>query len=158
VFNKKFFNTLSFAGRKVDLETYICQWKNVNSCQCPYHGQMSWSVHSDSADAVKSIVLQRYITAHCKSKDLKAITDETIDIIFEGQKLKAQRITYQAENETATLLLNTGGGNTQALIIYYVVAPIRGNYVSCIMSHWKNDLIEEESNLPSLLEKVMELK
>lgn len=158
VFNKKFFHTISFAGRKVDLETYACRWANVNSVQCPYHGQMSWSVHADSSDARQTLELQRYVTAHADYKNFKAIADETIDIIFEGQHIKAQRITYQPEKELGALLLNTGGGNTQALIIYYVMAPVRGYYVSCVMSHWNNDLIEADSKLPSLLEKVMKLK
>lgn len=96
--------------------------------------------------------IQRYITAHCKSQDLIPIADEIIDIIFEGQKLKAQRITYQIENETAALINNTGGGNTQKLIIYYIVASIRGNYISCVMSHWNNDIVERESGLPLLLD------
>jgi len=158
VFNDEFFNTLNFAGRKVDLETYGCQWKNVNSVQCPFHGQMSWSVHCDSLDAVQTVELKRYITANCKTKDFKAVTDEQIDIVFEGQQLKARRITYQVEKELGSLLLKTGDGNTKTLIIYYIVAPVRGNYISCIMSHWNNDFIEKESRLPSLLEKFMQLK
>lgn len=157
VFNKEFFNALNFAGRKVDLETYACQWKDVNSVQCPFRGQMSWSVHKDSLDALQTVELQAYLTANCKFKDIEVVDEEYIDIIFEGQQLKSRRITYKAENELGALLLNTGDGNTQTLIIYYVVALVRGNYISCVMSHWNNDLIEDGSSLPSLLEKFMRL-
>ena len=160
VFNKEFFNTLNFAGRKIDLGTYACRWTNVNCVQCNYRGEMNWSVHRDSLDAVKSVEQQRYITANCNFKkgDAKAVIENEINIIFEGQPLKASRITYQLEGEIGKLLLNTGGGNTRSLIIYYVVAPVRNNYVSCVMSHWNNDFLEEESGLPLLLGKVMQLK
>lgn len=158
VYNKKFFNTLNFAGRKIELGTYACGWTNVNCVQCPYHGEMSWSVHKDSADAALSVETQRYVTANCKMQAAQPTADEWVAVVFENQPLKARRITYRFEGETAALLLNTGGGNTHSLTIYYVVAPVRGNYVSCILSFWNNDLLEEASGLPSLLEKVMQLK
>ena len=115
-------------------------------------------MHSDSLDAVQTLELQRYITENCKSNDFHSIVDEQIDIVFEKEQLKARRITYQAENKLGALLKNTGDGNTQTLIIYYVVAFVRGNYISCIMSHWNNDFIEDKSGLPSLLEKVIKLE
>ncbi len=158
VFNKGFFNTLNFAGRKVNLETHFCQWVQVNNIQHHYHGQMNWSVHIDSLDATKTVEAQRYITANCKSEDMKSLTDELINIVFEGNRVKARRITYQIDSELDPLLVNTGAGKTRSLTIYYIVAPVRGNYISCIMSHWNNDFIEEESGLPSLLEKFMKFE
>jgi hypothetical protein len=44
------------------------------------------------------------------------------------------------------------GGKT--LTIYYVAAPVRGNYVSCVLSFWNNDTITENGIAP-LLEEVM---
>jgi len=42
------------------------------------------------------------------------------------------------------------------LTAYYVACEVRNNYVSCVMSFWNNDQINE-SGLPPLLEKVMQL-
>lgn len=41
VFYKNFFKSINFAGRNVDLGTYICEWADVNNVQCPYSGQMN---------------------------------------------------------------------------------------------------------------------
>jgi hypothetical protein len=46
------------------------------------------------------------------------------------------------------------GGKT--LTIYFVAAPVRKNYVSCVMSFWNNDQINP-SGLTPLLEQVMKL-
>jgi hypothetical protein len=155
VFNKaNVFNTINFAGREVDLNTYTCEWRNVNSLQCRYHGQMSWSVHKDSLDAVQSLELKQYITAHCKYDNVKVLADEDIDILVEEQDLVARRITYDASR----IFINRGNVNTKSLIIYYFVVPARGNFVSCVLSHWNNDIIEEDTKLPSLLEKIIQLK
>ena len=43
------------------------------------------------------------------------------------------------------------------LTVYFVAAPIRGNFVSCVMSFWENDQINP-GRLPPLLEQVMKLK
>lgn len=54
-----------------------------------------------------------------------------------------------------SLLVGMSGEKT--LTIYYVVSPVRGNFVSCVLNFWNNDQIGE-SGLPLLLEKVMKLK
>ncbi len=159
-FNKRFFDTLNFAGRKVELGTYFCRWTGVNSVQWPYHGQMDWSVHKDSLDAAQCIDIQYYITVHCRTKELNTqiVSDQQVDVLFEGVPVKACKVVHQLKDESTELLKDAGDGNTRSLTIYYVVAPVRGNYVSCVMSFWNNDFIEEQSVLPSLLEKVMQLK
>lgn len=43
------------------------------------------------------------------------------------------------------------------LTVYYVALEVRGNYVSCVLSFWNNDVITEKG-LPPLLEAVMQLK
>ncbi len=159
VFNKMFFNSINFAGRKIELGTYMAKWTNINTVQWSYHGEMNWSVHRDSLDAALSVEMQRKITRECNSNDIEmsVASDDTIKIIFEGVPATARKTVFKAEGETAALLEPTGGGGTKELIIYYVVAPVRGNWVSCVMSHWNNDTIEE-SGLPELLEKVMKLQ
>ena len=47
-------------------------------------------------------------------------------------------------------------GSSTILTIYYVSAPVRDNFVSCVMSFWESDQINS-SGLPFLLEQIMEL-
>lgn len=153
VFNKIIFNSFNFAGRKIELGTYAAKWTNVNCVQWPYNGEMNWSVHRNSADAALSIEMQCRITAERNSKQLGAsvVSDEKVNVIFENVPVIARKVVYALERETAD------DGKTLEMIIYYVTAPVRNNWVSCVMSHWNNDAIEE-SGLPALLEKVMKLK
>ncbi len=43
-------DSINFAGRKIALGK-ICRWMGVNNVQCPYSGQMNWSVHKTLEDA-----------------------------------------------------------------------------------------------------------
>jgi hypothetical protein len=160
VFNKSVFNTLNFAGRKIELGTYMCYWTAVNTVQWPYHGEMNWSVHKDSLDAAQCIDAQFHVSAHCRTKemDVEIVSDRQVDVWFEGVAAKARKVVHKLKGESAELLECTNDGNTRSLIIYYVAAPVRGNWVSCTMSFWNNDFIEQQSGLPLLLEKVMQLK
>lgn len=168
VFNRLVFNTINFAGRKIEL-SYSCQWANTNSVQWPYHGQMSWSVHRDREDAELSLDMQRRVSAYdmlnpgnagAENNEAPAvmISDEEIDVIFEGVPAKARKIVFRSGTELEEKIAHTRKSReTKDLTTYYVVAPVRGYWVSCVMSHWYNDIIEE-SGLPELLEKVMKLK
>ena len=75
-------------------------------------------------------------------------------MIFEGAEVSARKMTYDFTGITSLLLTIEGG---KRLNIYFIVAPVRNNYVSCVMSFWDTDQINK-SGLPPLLEKVMSLK
>ena len=168
VFSPMVFNTIDFAGRRIEL-SYLCQWTKVNSVQWPYHGQINWSVHRDRADAELSVDMQRRISAHnflnpdVPSREYSEtpnsiLSDEMVDVIFEGTPIKARKVVFSLGTGLEKILGPTGKGEgTKELTIYYVTAPVRGNWVSCVMSHWNNDIIGE-SGLPELLEKIMKLK
>ncbi len=143
--------SINFAGRKIKLETN-CNWINVNSIQCPYYGQMNWSVHKELEDAKNTIEYQFAITKSRKSG--KVISEDIVDIEFEGTETKATKVIYDFKGITSALASVSGG---KTLTIYYVAAQVRNNYVSCVMSFWNNDTITE-NGLPPLLEKVMKLK
>ncbi|MDR2920851.1 MAG: hypothetical protein LBV72_16000 [Tannerella sp.] len=157
VFNKMIFNSINFAGRKIELGTYAAQWTNVNCVQWPYNGEMSWSIHRDQAGAALSVEMQRRITAENNSKEFSAslVSDEMVNVLFEGVPVVARKVVYKPEGEIAAKLASTSDGET--MVIYYVTAFVRNNWVSCMMSHWSNDAIGE-SGLPVLLEKVMTLR
>jgi len=144
-------DSINFAGRKIELGDN-CYWTNVNNVQCPYLGQMNWSIHKDLEDAKNTVNQQFQITKSRKSG--KVISEEIIDIEFEGIATKAKKVIYDFTGVTSVLASMSGG---KTLTIYYVATEVRNNYVSCVLSFWNNDTITENGLAP-LLEKVMKLK
>jgi hypothetical protein len=150
-YNSAIIDSINFAGRKIKLGSN-CNWANVNSVQCPYYGQMNWSVHAELEDAKNTVNQQLEITK--SRKNGKVLSEEMVDIIFEGTETTAKKVIYDLTGITS-LLASASGGKT--LTIYYVAAEVRGNSVSCVMSFWNNDTLTE-SGLAPLLEEVMQLK
>jgi hypothetical protein len=145
-------DSINFAGRKIYLGGGACRWMGVNNVQCPYYGQMDWSVHKDLNDA-EQVVDNRFISIE-KSGKGKIISNTMEDVIFEGVETKARKVVFDFTG-IRSVLLSLEGGKT--LTIYFIACPVRNNYVSCVMSFWNNDQINP-SGLPPLLEEVMQLK
>lgn len=143
---------INFGGRKVELGNN-CYWTFLNNVQCPYFGQMNWSVHRDLQDAKSSVENQLTLTKSRKGG--KVISEEIIDVEFENVQTKAKKVVYDFTGITGALAGMSGG---KTLTIYYVAEKVRGNYMSCVLSFWNNDQINPETKLPPLLEKVMKLK
>ena len=127
-------DSINFAGRKIKLGNG-CNWMNVNNVQCPYYGQMNWSIHKNLEDAKKAIEQQFEITKSRKGG--KVILEETVEIEFEGVDTKAKKVIYDFTG-IKSLLAGISGGKT--LTIYYVAAEVRGDFVSCVLSFWNNDI------------------
>jgi hypothetical protein len=151
VYNDLQIDSIDFAGRKIPLGG-SCHWMGVNNVQCNYYGQMNWSVHKDIDDAIKTVNNQfESIKARGNGK---VVSDSTFNVIFEGNKTSAKRVIYDFTGVTSALVGMSGG---KTLTIYFVAAPVRQNYVSCVMSFWNNDQINL-SGLAPLLEQVMKLE
>lgn len=144
--------TINFGGRKIELGS-SCYWTYLNTVQCPYFGEMNWSVHKELQDAQNSVENQFTLTKSRKGG--KVISEELVDIEFENVPTKAKKATYDFTGITGALAGVSGG---KTLTIYYVAEKVRGNYMSCVLSFWNNDQINPETKLPPLLEKVMKLK
>lgn len=151
VFEETIIGSIDFAGRKIELGSN-CYWTNINTVQCPYYGEMNWSVHKTYESAKNSVDNQFNVTK--SKKGGKVISEEEVDVIFEGTETKAKKVIYDFTG-VKSLLAGMSGGKT--LTIYYVACEVRGNYVSCCMSFWDNDTITENGLAP-LLEEVMQLK
>lgn len=151
VFEPMTIESIDFAGRKLELDN-SCYWTNINIVQCPYNGEMNWSVHKTLESAKNAIDTQFTITK--SKKGGKVISEEEVDVLFEESETKAKKIVYDFTG-AKSLLAGMSGGKT--LTIYYVACKVRENYVSCCMSFWNNDN-KTESGLAPLLEKVMQLK
>lgn len=140
-------DSINFAGRKIALGE-SCHWMGVHNVQCPYYGQMNWSLHRSFQDA-ENITNSQYISTE-QRKMGEVLESEEIDVIFEGTETKAKRVIYKIKLPSLII----GGSNI--LIIYYVTAKVRENYISCVLSHYTNAV--NNTGLPPLLEKVMKLK
>lgn len=151
VFNSLQIDSINFAGRKISLGG-SCLWMGINNVQCHYYGQMNWSVHKNFDDAKQTINNQFATIKSLKSG--KIVSDTTVNVIFEGAEITAKRIVYDFTGVTSALVGMSGG---KTLTIYFVAAPVRNNFVSCVMSFWNNDQINP-SGLSPLLEQVMKLK
>lgn len=142
---------INFAGREIELGGN-CNWMNINNIQCPYNGQMNWSVHKTKESADLSI--QNQLKATKAKNGGKVVSEEDVEIIFEGVKTTAKKVCYDFTGVTSLLTSISGGKN---LTVYYVYEKIRDNYISCVLSFWNNDAISS-SGLTPLLEKVMRIE
>ncbi len=113
---------------------------------------MNWSIHKTKESADLSI--QNQLKATKIKNGGKVISEEEVDILFEGVSTKAQKVYYDFTGITSVLASMSGGKN---LTIFYVSEKVRGNYVSCVLSFWNNDTINP-SGLPPLLEEVMSIE
>lgn len=145
-------NTINFGNRKIELGN-SCYWTFLNTVQCPYFGEMNWSVHKTLEDANQSISNQFENTNARKMGNVR--NEEFVDVEFEGVETKAKRVILDIKG-VAGLAVEMFGG--KYLTIYYVAEKVRDNYMSCVMSFWNNDEINPETKLPPLLEKVMKIK
>lgn len=144
--------SINFAGRKLELGN-SCYWTFLNTVQCPYLGEMNWSVHRDLESAKEAIENQLNITK--SKKGGKVASEEIVDVEFEGVQTKAKKVIYDFTGVASALAGMSGGKN---LTVYYVAENVRNKNVSCVMSFWNNDQINPETKLPPLLEKIMKLK
>lgn len=145
-------NSINFADRRIELEN-SCYWTFLNTVQCPYLGEMNWSLHRTLEDANESIENQLNVTKSRKGG--KVISEEIVNIDFEGVPTKAKKVIYDFTGVTSALPGMSGG---KSLTIYYVAQNVRNKNVSCVMSFWNNDQINAETKLPPLLEKIMKLQ
>lgn len=148
VYNDIQIDSIDFAGRKIPLGG-SCHWMGINNVQCHYYGQMNWSVHKDYDDALKTVNNQ-FESIKARNNG-KIIANTIVNVTFEGTKTTAKRVVYDFTGVTSALIGMSGG---KTLTIYFVAAPVRQNYVSCVMSFWNNDQINP-SGLAPLLEQVM---
>lgn len=152
IFVQRQISSINFAGRKIELGNN-CYWTFLNTLQCPYFGEMNWSIHKTLQDAQQSVENQLNVTKSRKGG--KVTSEEFVDVDFEGVPTKAKKIIYEFSGVTSALAGMSGG---KSLTVYYVAENIRNKNVSCVMSFWNNDQINPETKLPPLLEKLMKLK
>jgi len=143
---------IHFAGKEIALAN-DCYWTFLNTVQCPYNGEMNWSVHRTLDGAKETVENQLNLTKSRKGG--KILSEEIVDAEFEGVATQVKKVVYDFTGVTAALAGMSGG---KSLTIYYVAQSVRNHNVSCVMSFWNNDDINPQTKLPALLEKLMVLK
>lgn len=147
IFNNAVVDTIRFINRFVKLGPE-CVWQDVGNIQCPYRGQMDWSVFTNELRA-REYIHQRYQVTQQKNISEVELRD-SVDVVFEDVPMKALRTKMKIKVPKVVL----GGSNE--LTIYYVLAKIEETYAAVVMSHYSNDMMVD--GLPPLLNEVMKLK
>jgi len=146
IYTKLEIDSIDFVGRTIELGP-ICRWMSPHNIQCPNYGQMNWAIFDNLKQA------EEYRDTHsemAKSKNLVDIKEEKwITLKFEGQETKALRTKVKIQLPKLVM----GGSNI--LVVYYVTGQVRGKYVTCVLSHYTDDVGADK--LPPLLSEVLEL-
>lgn len=146
VYTSIYIDSIDFVGRKIDLGP-VCRWMSPHNVQCPNYGQMNWAIFDNLKQAEEYRDTRFEIN---KNKSITDIKDERwIMVKFEGQETKALRTKMKIQLPKFVM----GGSNT--LIGYYVTGQVRGKFVTCVLSHYTDDVGANE--LPPLLSEVLEL-
>lgn len=138
-------DSIPFAGRHIYLGP-ACGWRSIRNIQCPNYGQMNWSEFREESRAREMVRTQHALNL-AKSM-MKVQRQDSVSVRFEGYETRALRSVYRVN--VPQLIM--GGSNI--LIVYYVVAPVRGRYVACILSQYTDDV--QYQGLAPLLREVME--
>ncbi len=152
IYQKIEIDSIKFVNRYIRLGRG-CRWMGVRNVQCPYNGQMDWTLHPSLEEAKNFNKIRSYLTTN--ERKLKLISKDSVNIKFEGKESKAEKLVLDVKGLNS-LLLNLQSG-AKKLIVYYIAQEIKGNYISCILSHWDNDR-KQPDGLPALLGEVMVLQ
>ncbi len=145
-------SSINFADKNIELGN-SCYWTFLNTVQCPDLGEMNWSIHRTLEDAKEATENQLNITKSRKGG--KVISEEIVNVDFQGVPTKATKVVYDFTGVTSALAGMSGG---KSLTIYYIAENLRNKNVSCVMSFWNNDQINPETKLSPLLEKIIKVK
>jgi hypothetical protein len=140
-------DSFRFGNRFIKLGP-ICNWKEVRNIQCDRMGQMDWSEFRNEKRAKQYIEQRIKITNEIKLSEFSK--QEIVPVQFEGVETTAKKYTLKVKLPKFVL----GGSNT--LFIYYITCKVGKRYISCILSHYDNDI--NGPNLPPLLSEVLILK
>jgi hypothetical protein len=141
---------IRFADRNIDVD-YRCQWRGSAAIQCSGLGEMNWSLHASLAEAERETLAQKAQNAELRKLEIEQ--EEQVTVLFEGKEVSAIRQRLRAKGFAGVMTQMEG---SRILIVYYVSSDVRGRFVSCVMSHWTSDYLE--NGLPPLLNTVMRLK
>jgi hypothetical protein len=137
---------INFVGRDIQLGS-ACHWMAPHNIQCPDLGQMDWAIFDSLQHAETYRDIRLRMTRNMNLVDVQ--NEEWIMLKFEGEDTKVLRTRTKIKVPKIVM----GGSNV--LIVYYVTTQLRGKYVTCILSHYTDDV--NANTLPPLLSEVITL-
>jgi hypothetical protein len=144
IFGKPDENQVYFVGRYVKMDR---GWELdfPNRLICGPSGQMNWDVLATQAEAQANLLEQLQTN---QKGPLKTLAKDSVNVAFEGVPVRALKVTYEVStahpDKPATF---------SNLIVYYVAAPVRGRWVSCVLSYF--EVQTTDGQLPWLLQQFM---
>lgn len=130
-----------------------CYFTNIRTLQCPYNGEINWSIFKDLESAKKMINAQYNGTFHA-NKSVKLVEETEITVIFDGVETKAKKVIADFTGLNSILASSSGG---KTLEIYYIAENIKGYNVGIVMSFWNNDN-KSQNGIAPLINTLMQLK
>lgn len=140
-------NMIDFGNRIIKVKTNF-KWLGPNNIYCPENGQMNWSTHSTFEKATKARDFQ--VIQNADLKAVEVIKRDNVLVNFDGSPIQALRITYKSNMPKIF-----SGKGSKILLVYYVVARANSQFITCVMSHYEDQLINGE--LPPPLNSVLSL-
>ena len=107
------------------------------------HGksQISWSEFSSESRANQYVKNQMAID---KADEVEFIKEEYVKVLFDGIPVTARRVIYYDPSDLT---------DTDYLIVYYVMVQLRGRYIGCILSHYKDN--KDQLHIPAFLHSIL---
>ena len=147
VFTSLDLDSIDFVGRTIKLGPN-CKWMSPHNVQCPDYGQMNWAIFDNLKQAEDYRDTYFEMT---KNKNLIVVKEEKwLTLKFEGQETKALRTKVKVQVPKFAMR----GSNI--LVVYYVAGLVRGKHVTCVLSHYTDDV--DGDKLAPLLAEVLTLQ
>ena len=134
---------LNFFGREIDLGN-LCEWKFPHCFTCD-RGQINWTVSPTPEEA--EIILSKWMQRLENEEEYEVLSDDFIEVIFEGALTTARRKAYFLKQNT----INT----PYPVISYFLTEVIEGYNVSIELSTRGENRNDYE--LPPLLTEFMRI-
>jgi hypothetical protein len=140
IYTNQELDTVDFVGRKLKVYSE-CRWMSPHNIQCPYMGQMNWSIFDNESKAKE--YQEGKLKINTNIDFASTLSEKWIELKIEGVKTRAFMRTVKIN---VPQLKEEG---SDILITYYVVAKIRGKFIACVLSHYSDDINAE--NVPPFL-------
>jgi hypothetical protein len=148
IFHSPGWRMINFADRLIKIDTGFV-WEGPNNIYCPKMGQFNWSVHETLYKA--NVARDAQMLANTRFKKLELIKKDTVDVLFEDVKQQAVKVTYKANVPKIFW-----GKGSKVLIVYYVVSLRDDHFITTVLSHYDDSLIN--GDVPPPLNSIMSIK
>ena len=146
-------SSFQFVNKEIAVDPSACRWTMPACLQCPNYGEVSWNLFPTETEAQAHIYSQ--IESNKTSKKANVVSETEVPVLIEGVAINAKKLIYKYKGVVGAFTKLEG---SNILTTYYAIAPVRGRWVSCMLSYWGNDWVEKGKNLPPLLDAILQLK